>query len=64
MLDGIPDAMYCSADVAARAVARIASGDFDAFNGRLLDATTLDDLEAKQGSLTNDSLKLRIAPLA
>lgn len=64
MLDGIPEAVYCSPAVAARAVARIASGEFDAFNGRLLDATTLDDIKTKEDSLTSDSLKLRIVPVS
>jgi 3-oxoacyl-[acyl-carrier protein] reductase len=64
MLDGIPDASYSTADVAADAIARIAAGEFDAFAGRFLDACTLDATKDLEASLTSDSLKLRLTPLA
>lgn len=63
MLDRIPDEAYSPPTVAAKAVARLASGEFDAFNGRFLDATRLDELAAHAGSLSDDALKLRLGPL-
>jgi len=63
MFDSIPDAAYSAKDVPAEAVSRIASGEFDGFSGRMLDATSLDALKADEASLTPDSLKLRLTPL-
>jgi NAD(P)-dependent dehydrogenase (short-subunit alcohol dehydrogenase family) len=59
--DSIPDQAFSPPELAARVVARIATGAFDALSGRFVDATAdLDVLTADP--LSEEALRLRLAP--
>ena len=60
-LDGAPEEAFVPPELAARLVARIATGELDSLSGRFLDATA-DLSELLRTPITNDTLTLRLVP--